>query len=157
MKKENIIEALLLIVVLSSFILVPLAIWKINNYLIYTKYPKDSQIITLYGIAKGGIWTQEPVTAFNYWWKKFKRVEEIPIRDDGTPIIFRVTSTDVVHSFAIPLYRIGPYDIKPGEFKEIELKTDRRLRSTGFLCWQYCDKDHPDMKGRLNVLTSDEE
>lgn len=157
MKKENIIEVVVLIVVLLSVVLTPYAILRINDYYVSSKFPKDAQVITLYGIAKGGIWTEEPVNAFNYWWKKFRRAEEIQIRDDGTPIFFRVTSTDVLHSFAIPLFRIGPYEIKPGEFKEIELKTESRLRSTRYLCYQYCDKDHEDMYGRLIVLTSDEE
>lgn len=157
MKKENIIEAILLIVVVISVILVPIAISLINKYYTVYKFPKGAQIITLSGIAKDGIWTQEPVNSFNYWWKKFERTEEIDIRDDGTPLFFRVTSSDVLHSFAIPLYRIGPYDIKPGEFEEVELKTDKPLQTTKFLCWQYCDKDHEKMKGNLVVLTEDEE
>ena len=156
MKKEETIEIFLLVLVAVSVISLPFAIAKIDKYYSSSKFPKHAQIITIYGIAKGGIWTRERVTSFNYWWKKFERAEEIPIRDDGTPIIFRVTSTDVMHSFAIPLYRIGPYDIKPGEFKEIELKTDKELVSTGFLCWQYCDKYHEHMKGRLVVLPKEE-
>lgn len=156
MKRENIIEVVLLIVTVGAFVMVPLAISRINKYYVSSRFAKDAQVITIYGIAKEGIWTREQVTSFNYWWKKFSRLKEIPIRDDGTPIIFRVTSSDVVHSFAIPLYKIGPYDIKPGEFKEIELKTDRELRDTGFLCWQYCDKNHEDMKGRLVVKAKDE-
>lgn len=152
MKKENIIEILLLVIVIASIIAVPLVITMIDKYYRVSKFPKNAQVITLYGIAKGGIWTEERVTSFNYWWKDFKQSEEIPLRDDGTPIIFRVTSSDVMHSFAIPLYRIGPYDIKPGEFTEIELKRDRELRDTGFLCWQYCDKDHGKMKGRIVVV-----
>ncbi len=152
MRRENIIEAFLLIIVVASVVLVPFVILKINEYYVSSKFPKDAQVITLYGIAKEGIWTEEPVTAFNHWWKKFKRAEEITVRDNGTPIIFRVTSTDVIHSFAIPLYRIGPYDVKPGEFKEIEFRPDRPLRDTTFLCWQYCDKDHGEMKGRLIVV-----
>ena len=157
MKKENIIEIFLLVLVVASVILLPLVIIKIDKYYLARKFPKNAQVITLYGIAKGGTWTQEPVNSFNYWWKRFKRAEEIPIRDDGTPIFFRITSTDVVHSFAIPLYRIGPYDIKPGEFTEVELKTDKELVDTGFLCWQYCDKDHEHMKGRLVILPKNEE
>lgn len=151
MKRESVIEVLLLFVVVISVALVPYAIGKVDNYYSSSKFPEGAQVITLHGIAKGGIWTQEPVTAFNYWWKDFKRVEEIHVKDNDTPIIFRVTSTDVVHSFAVPLYRIGPYDIKPGEFSEVEFKTDRRLRSTTFICWQYCDLDHEKMKGRLVV------
>lgn len=157
MKRENIIEYFLLVTVIVSVIAVPIVIPIIDRYYQAHKFPKDAQVITLYGVAKGGIWTQERVTSFNYWWKKFKRAEEIPIRDNDTPVFFRVTSSDVLHSFAIPLYRIGPYDIKPGEFTDIELKTERDLRDTGFLCWQYCDKDHQHMKGRLVVLTEDEE
>lgn len=157
MSKENIIEVFLLIVVVISIILLPFALSKINDYYLSLKFPKGAQVITLYGIAKEGIWTQEPVNSFNYWWKKFKRTEEIPIRDDGSPIFFRLTSSDVLHSFAIPLYRIGPYDVKPGEFKEIELKAEKELKSTRFLCYQYCDKDHEKMFGRIIVLPQDEE
>lgn len=155
MKRENILEVSILIVVILSFIFVPYFIFKIDKYYVGSKYAKDTQVINLYAIAKGGIWTRERVDSYNYWWKKFERVSEIPIRDDGTPIIFRVTSSDVMHSFAIPLYRLGPYDIKPGEFTEVSLETEQRLRSTGFLCWQYCDKDHENMKGRI-VISGEE-
>lgn len=157
MNKEDILEFFLLVVVVGSVILIPFAIKAVDKYLIASQFPEDAQVITLYGIAKEGIWTREPVNSFNYWWKKFKRAEEISIRDDGTPIFFRVTSTDVMHSFAIPLYRIGPYDIEPGKWKTVELKTDKPLRSTRFMCYQYCDEDHENMKGQLVVVTRDEE
>lgn len=156
MKRENIIEILMLILVIGAIIVAPLTIYYINQYYRVYKFPKGAQVIDLYGIAKGGIWTQERVDSYNYWWKKFKRAEEIPIRGDGTPIFFRVTSSDVVHSFAVPLYRIGPFDVKPGEFAEVELKTEQPLRSTRYLCWQYCDKDHEDMQGRIVVISGEE-
>jgi len=151
-KGINVLEAFILIFVLVSVVVVPFAIFRIDEYIVSSKYPENAQIITLYGISKGGIWTTERVTVFNYWWKKFKHAEEIPIYDDGTPIIFRVTSTDVIHSFSIPLFRVGPYEIKPGQFTVIEVKTERRMRSTKYLCYQYCDEDHEKMQGRLVVM-----
>lgn len=157
MKKDDIIEKFLLVIVIVSIVMVPFAIHQVDRFYRSSSFPEGSQIITLYGIAEGGVWTREPVNSFNYWWKKFKRVKEIPVNDDGTPIFFRATSSDVMHSFAIPLYRIGPYDVKPGEFVTVELKTERQLKSTRFLCYQYCDKDHKDMYGRLVVLPQDEE
>ena len=153
MNRKNIIESFLLVLVLVSIVAVPFFILKINNYYHSFKFSKGAQVITLYGIAKEGIWTEEPVTSFNYWWKKFKRAEEIPVRDDGTPIIFRVTSTDVLHSFAIPLLRVDPYEVKAGQFVEIELKTNGRLQSTEFFCYQYCGQNHYDMYGMLVVLS----
>lgn len=154
MTKKNILEFALLVIVILSFIAVPFSVYKINEYFVKYKYPRDAQIIELTGIAEGGIWTREHVNSFNYWWKDFKKAEEIDILDNGSPIYFRVTSSDVMHSFAIPLYRIGPYDIEPGKVKEVELKTDN-LRTTRYMCWQYCDEDHELMKGKIVVVDSD--
>lgn len=154
MKRNKILESVILLVVVASLVAIPFGISEIDKYYTSGKFPKDAQIITLTGRGKEGTWTKDRITAFNYWWKEFERAEEITIRDDGTPIIFRVTSSDVLHSFALPLYRIN-YELKPGEFTAIEFETERRLRSTSFLCYVYCDEDHDKMEGRLIVLQED--
>ena len=157
MSKENLVEIAAIILVIGTIACVPLGIILYDKYHLATHFPKDSQIINLTASATSCVWTRENIVGYNYWWKKFKPAKEIPIHDDGRPIFFRVKSADVLHSFAIPLYRIGPFDIKGGEVKAIELKTNKALRSTKYLCWQYCSECHPDLKGRLVVIPKEED
>ncbi|MCQ9206893.1 MAG: hypothetical protein NG740_03315 [Omnitrophica bacterium] len=151
MLKKDIVEILALGLVVITIVGLPFAIILYDRYHVATHFPKNSQIINLTASAEPCVWTRDKIVGFNYWWKKFQFAKEIPIYDDGRPIFFRVKSADVLHSFAIPLYRIGPFDIKAGEVQAIELKTNKALRSTKYLCWQYCSECHPDLNGRLVV------
>lgn len=156
MLKENITEILALGMIIITIVGLPFALMSYHDYYINSHFPENAQVIDLTASAKQCVWTREPIVGYNYWWKKFKGAKEIPIYDDGSPIFFRVKSADVLHSFAIPFYRIGPYDIKGGEVVAVELKTNRRLKSTKYLCWQYCSVCHPYLNGRLIVQTPEE-
>lgn len=155
MNREDLIEIAAIILVVVTIIALPFAVVLYDRFYVSSRFPKDAQIINLTASAKPCVWTRENIWGYNYWWKKFKRADEIPIYE-GSPIIFRVRSSDLLHSFAIPLYRVGPYDVEAGKVKEIELKTNR-LRSTKYLCWQYCSECHPDLQGRLVVMPRKEE
>ena len=70
-------------------------------------------------------------------------------------VIFRVKRGDVMHSFAIPRFGIGEYEVKAGKVKEIEFDA-QRAGSFKYLCWLWCSKCHGDLKGRV-VVSSNEE
>ncbi len=39
------------------------------------RYPRGTKVITLTAVAKGGIWTEEEVVGYNYWWRTPSRVQ----------------------------------------------------------------------------------
>lgn len=149
MKKENIVEVLISILVIATIIAVPFAIFALKISYTYSTIPEEARVVNLTAIAKGGIWTQEQVAGYNYWWKKFRRAEEIPVKL-GEKILFRVTSSDVLHTFAIPRFRIGPEEVYPGKLTKVEFEAERE-GTFKYLCWLWCDDDHPNMHGNIVV------
>lgn len=150
MKKENILEAFLLIVVVASLAAIPLTIWYYEEVYIPSQYGDDAKVIRLYVNLKG--WTTERIAAFNYWWKKFKPAE-ITVQK-GETIILRITSVDVYHGFGIkmPGLRINE-KVKPGQLTTVRFNADKE-GSYGFRCTLECGKDHSDMAANLLVEQS---
>lgn len=113
------------------------------------RYPTGTKIINLTAIARGGLWTQEEIAGVNYWWKKPTRASEIAL-NKGDHVVVRLHSVDVLHSFAIPLLRLGPVDVPAGHTVEMKFDAGRGGVLT-FLCWQVCSPDHPGLRGRFLV------
>ena len=113
------------------------------------RYPPGTKVITLTAVANGGIWTQEEIVGSSYWWKKPARAEEIPL-NQGDHVVLRLRSVDVLHSFGIPLLRLGPVDVPAGHTVEVEFNAERAGVLT-FLCWQVCSPEHPKLRGRFVV------
>lgn len=109
----------------------------------------EIKIITLTAVAKGGIWTNEEIVGYNYWWRTPSRVQEIPL-NQGDHVVVRLRSVDVLHSFGIPLLRLGPVDVPAGHTVDVEFTAERPGVLT-FLCWQVCSPDHPSLRGRFVV------
>lgn len=118
-------------------------------------YPPGSKVITLTAVARDGIWTQDQVVGFNYWWKKPVRTEEIQL-NQGDHVVVRLKSVDVLHSFAIPLLHLGPVDVPAGHTVEVQFDAKRPGPLT-FLCWQVCSPDHQGLHGRFLVKGSAKE
>jgi heme/copper-type cytochrome/quinol oxidase subunit 2 len=140
---------------LASVILVlvglPSAIYYYQKIYIPSKYPENAQIVDLYGIAEDGRWVAKPVNGATYWWKNYERADMLHV-DKERPVVLRVTSTDVLHSFAIPSIREyrRPVDVEAGKWKVFELMPEEG-DELSFLCWQYCSDDHTKMNG--NIMT----
>lgn len=133
----------------------PLLLWAWQAGTLETPYPPGTRIITLTAIADGGIWTLEDVVGHNYWRSKPTRVSEIEI-NQGEHIVLRLHSADVLHSFAIPVLRLGPVDVPAGHTVELEFDADRTGVLT-FLCWQMCSPEHPKLRGHFLVKGSEPE
>ncbi|HEV7663663.1 MAG TPA: cytochrome c oxidase subunit II [Chloroflexota bacterium] len=72
----------------------------------------------------------------------------IPI---GTPLIFDVTSTDVIHSFWVPdLY--GKIDANPGRVNRITFKAKQTGEFRG-VCAELCGAGHAGMQFRVTALS----
>jgi heme/copper-type cytochrome/quinol oxidase subunit 2 len=113
------------------------------------RYPPGTKIITLTAVADGGIWTQDEVVGSNYWRRKPARTEQLTL-NQGDHVVMRLRSVDVLHSFAIPLLRLGPVDVPAGHTVEVKFNAERAGVLT-FLCWQVCSPDHPGLHGRFLV------
>ena len=133
----------------------PLLLWAWQAGTLENPYPPGTRIITLTAIADGGIWTKEDVVGHNYWRRKPTRVSKIEI-NQGEHIVLRLHSADVLHSFAIPVLRLGPVDVPAGHTVELEFDADRTGVLT-FLCWQMCSPEHPKLRGRFLVKGGESE
>jgi cytochrome c oxidase subunit II len=76
---------------------------------------------------------------------------KIPI---GTPVIFNVASTDVLHAFNLPNFR-AKVDAVPGTVNRfwVEAKETGEFQ---IVCAQHCGTNHYKMKGVLTVLSKEE-
>lgn len=153
--KSKLVEAIAAVSVLMILLGVPWALWAWRANNLVAQYPEGTKVFTLTAVAEDGIWTLEDVNAHNYWRKDFEPVPEIAL-EVGDHVVVRLKSVDVLHSFAIPLLRIGPIDVPAGHVKEIEFDADRS-GNLAFLCWQVCSPDHGTLKGRFVVKGHEEE
>src|SRR6266496_5486726 len=79
-----------------------------------------AQVVELYASAERGIWTEERLLGWNSF---FKHVQKRAIRIKAhRPVLFRLTSIDVHHSFSIPELRVLPNDVTPGRWTEVRLE-----------------------------------
>lgn len=143
------------LVVLVVLLGLPMLLWYWRTAAVAHRYPPGTKVITLTAVADGGIWTLEEVVGHSYWRKKPTRVNEIPL-NQGDHVVVRLRSADLLHSFAIPLLRIGPVDVPAGHTVELEFNADRAGVLT-FLCWQVCSPEHPNLRGRFVVKAHDKE
>ncbi|MFQ5722953.1 MAG: hypothetical protein ACE5G6_00570 [Terriglobia bacterium] len=148
-------EAAGLLAVVLVLLGLPLLLWYWRAEVVPGRYPPGTKIFTLTAVAKGGIWTDEEVVGYNYWIRAPRRVEEIHLQQ-GDHVVLRLRSADVLHSFAIPILRLGPVDVPAGHTVEVEFDAERAGRLT-FLCWQMCSPEHPKLKGRFLVEGVEEE
>lgn len=142
-------EAAGVLAVLIVLVGLPPVLWYWRNVVVPGRYPSGTKVITLTAVAQGGIWTQEQVVGYNYWRRTPTRTQEIFL-NQGDHVVLRLRSADLLHSFAIPILRIGPVDVPAGHTVEVQFDANRPGVLT-FLCWQVCSPDHPNLRGRFVV------
>jgi mono/diheme cytochrome c family protein/plastocyanin len=87
-------------------------------------------------MAETGGWTPESLTA-----------------EVGQPLHLRLTSDDVMHSFAIGQSDQPAVDVIPGEITEVTLVFDEPGKYT-FYCTRWCSVNHWRMRGTIEVTGS---
>jgi mono/diheme cytochrome c family protein/plastocyanin len=94
----------------------------------------DGQVHELHArMPENGGWSLESITA-----------------EVGEPIRLRMTSDDVLHSFAIGQSDSAPVDLVPGKWEETPLVFDKPGRYT-FYCTRWCGRNHWRMRGTILV------
>ena len=68
----------------------------------------------------------------------------------GQPLHLRMTSDDVVHSFAVGQMDMEPVDVMPGKVTEVTLNFDKPGIYT-FFCTRWCGINHWRMRGTIEV------
>lgn len=72
----------------------------------------------------------------------------------GTPVVLRMSATDVVHSFALPEYRIKE-DLMPGRVTYLWFNP-KELKESVVVCNEYCGNRHSFMYAPVRVLPPEE-
>jgi len=127
MKKEF-IARLVIILFLGIAILIPVA-----SRQFFPIFSKDKVVEIHARMPENGGWSPAIIKA-----------------TDGEPIHLRLTSDDVLHSFAIGQSDQPPLDIPPGEFVDTTLIFDQPGRYT-FYCTRWCGPNHWRMRGIIEV------
>jgi cytochrome c oxidase subunit 2 len=99
-------------------------------------YPNGQQSDDL--VTEPGMSTQIPVM-------------HIPV---DTPVVFVLNSTDVIHGFYMPVFRLKK-DVVPGRYNRIWV-TATQTGTFDIFCTQYCGQDHSSMRAKVKVEPRDE-
>ena len=96
------------------------------------------------------------VTAYQWYWE-FDYGDEIVTEElvvpVGQPVVLRMTSEDVLHSFFVPEFRVKE-DVMPGRVTYIwfnPVKEGEYIHT----CTEYCGTAHAEMSTRVKVVTAE--
>jgi cytochrome c oxidase subunit 2 len=88
---------------------------------------------------------------------KFNTEDDVVVLNDirvpaGTPVVVQLASTDVIHSFYLPNFRVKQ-DAVPGQVNRIWFQARPEVAGEfDIACAQHCGPNHYKMKGRLIVM-----
>lgn len=72
----------------------------------------------------------------------------------GRPVVLRMTSNDVIHSFGLTEYRLKE-DIMPGRITHLWFLPDKPLE-TSVVCVEFCGDSHSQMNNKVKALAKPE-
>ena len=119
--------------------------WGFRTYLKMHIVPKDPVEIKV--TAQKWFWS------FNYAKDGFTSTNELVVPVDK-PIMLTMSSTDVIHSFYVPGFRVK-MDVLPNRYSRTWFQATR-TGSFDLFCAEYCGTSHSDMIGKVRVLNDRE-
>jgi len=104
------------------------------------------------------------VTAYQ-WYFEFEfpdgTIADGAVDDDGVPkpillpssqpVVFRMSSEDVLHSFGLPYYRVKE-DIMPGRITYVWVNTEEEQSKAILQCAEFCGENHSNMSNPIHVV-----
>lgn len=119
---------------------VGLFVWSIHLYARIETPPADA--LPVYVVARQWMWKVEHVGGQ-------REIDElhVPI---GRDVRLIMSSEDVIHSFAVPAFRVKQ-DVLPQRTTELWFRATR-AGSYPLFCMEYCGADHSTMRGRVIVM-----
>jgi heme/copper-type cytochrome/quinol oxidase subunit 2 len=127
----------------------PLLLWYWRAVVVPGRYAPATKIFHLTAIADTGIWTEQQVWGYDYWWRNPARVGALRV-NQGDHVVLLLHSPDVQHSFVMRDLHIGPVAVSAGHTVEVKFDVNA-ARELEFLCMQVCGRDHSHMKGSFLV------
>ena len=73
----------------------------------------------------------------------------------GQPVVFRMTSEDVIHSFGLPYYRVKE-DVMPGRITYVWVNPVKEQTEAVLQCAEFCGTYHSVMANPLHAVPQDE-
>ena len=132
--------------VIPTIIFVGISIWGLWAYFEKEKLPEKALVVKVTGKQ----W------AWEYTYEKnglqFSTTGDmyLPV---GEPIILEMTSTDVIHSFYIPSFRVKR-DTVPGMISKVSFTPTEEGNFTVF-CTEFCGTSHSRMRSNIRVVNKD--
>jgi cytochrome c oxidase subunit II len=130
----------------AAWIIVPLVIalgiftWGARIYFAAARPPADAK--QYYVVGKQWMWKIEHPGGR-------REINELHV-PRGQPIVLKMTSEDVVHSFYLPVMRIKN-DVIPGRYTTLWFNADT-VGTFHLFCAEYCGTEHSRMVGRIVVM-----
>lgn len=135
---SNLLEATWIVPPL--FISAVMFVWSADVFFEVSTPPGDAQ--TIYVVGNQWMWkTQHPEG------KREINELHLPL---GRPIVLKMISQDVIHSFFIPAFRVKQ-DVLPGRYTMLSFQPSKTGKFNLF-CAEYCGTEHSRMGGHVYVM-----
>lgn len=148
------LDLFFLVLIVAILAGLPFGISYYDKYVSSTKIPPHARQFTLTGHAQRG-WLIGEVPAYeavSFWQQQGQPIEKPVIEvSKGDWIVFKLTSSDVVHGFSLKDFAVFLTDgIQPGKATYVSFKADKAGVFT-FSCNAICGDSHQNMQGTLVV------
>jgi len=131
-------------IVLPTILVLIVFTWGFDLFVKLNTAPPDSYEITV----RGGQWTWE----FEYAEGASSFTElYVPV---GKAIKLNMSSTDVLHSFFVPAFRIK-HDVLPNRYTSVWFKAEQ-LGEYQIFCTEYCGTEHSTMLAKVVVVSEED-
>jgi len=148
MKKQRTIERVAVVLSVVAVVAAVVAPFLIELQSVYADIPPDTRVITLTGVAEAGTWTEKAARGGDYWAQDFTPARLV--LEVGKPVVLRLKSADVVHTFYSPQLGVGPLEVYPGRVTELTI-TPQQEGVFQYYCTTQCGEPHFAMRGALIV------